>query len=78
MFDESGMRAVLSDLARRGTARETTEGIIQNILEFTGGVYEDDMTIVAVRRAAAAAETTNSDATGTGTAGTDATGAGEA
>jgi serine phosphatase RsbU (regulator of sigma subunit) len=72
MFDESGMRAVISDLAREGTAREITEGIVQNVLEFTDGVYEDDMTIVAVRRlqdVATAADPTAAGASGDGGAG---------
>ncbi|MCP3918162.1 MAG: SpoIIE family protein phosphatase [bacterium] len=51
MFDESGVRAELTERARVGaSAAELTEGVVQNVLEFTGGYREDDMTIVAARR----------------------------
>ncbi len=78
MFDESGMRAVLSDLAREGTAREITEGIIQNILEFTGGIYEDDMTIASVRRTLVGTSAPGTGTPGTGTPGAGTPGAGGA
>jgi sigma-B regulation protein RsbU (phosphoserine phosphatase) len=52
MFDESGIRAVLSDVGSRGlSAKEVTEEIVASVLEFTGGEREDDRTVVAVRRA---------------------------
>jgi len=51
MFDESGVRAELTERARVGaSSAELTEGVVQNVLEFTGGYREDDMTIVAARR----------------------------
>ena len=51
LFDESGVRAMLVELDNQDcSARELTESLVQNVLEFAGGEREDDMTIVAVRR----------------------------
>jgi serine phosphatase RsbU (regulator of sigma subunit) len=51
MFDESGMRAVISDVAASGSsAKEICEAIVGNVLEFAGGAREDDMTVVVARR----------------------------
>lgn len=53
LFDEAGMRAVVSDrAAQAASAEELTRDIIQAVLEFCGGTIEDDMTIVTVRRTA--------------------------
>lgn len=52
LFDESGLRAVISDVAPRASARELAEEIVRNVLDFCGGEREDDMTIVVVRRVA--------------------------
>lgn len=53
LFDESGMRAVISDKAPSGaSAEELTTELIESVLEFSGGLREDDMTIVTVRRLA--------------------------
>ncbi len=49
-FDESGVRAVLAELSLTDpSARELTEALVSSVLEFTGGLREDDMTVVAVR-----------------------------
>jgi sigma-B regulation protein RsbU (phosphoserine phosphatase) len=51
MFGEEGVRAILADAGPRGLgARELTESLVSSVLEFSGGVRDDDMTIVAVRR----------------------------
>jgi len=50
-FDESGVRRILSEVAPRGTStKELTEELVRHVLEFAGGVREDDWTVVAVRR----------------------------
>lgn len=50
-FDESGVRAVMAELGLTDpSARELTEALVSSVLEFTGGLREDDMTVVAVRR----------------------------
>ena len=51
LFGEEGVRAVLADAGPGGMgAKELTEALVTSVLEFTGGVRDDDMTIVAVRR----------------------------
>ncbi|MEZ6013931.1 MAG: GAF domain-containing SpoIIE family protein phosphatase [Planctomycetota bacterium] len=51
LFDDAGVRAVLADAGHRGlSAEETVAAIATAVLEFSNGVREDDMTIVAVRR----------------------------
>ena len=51
LFDEAGVRAVLSEAGHQGSsAKETVEAVASAVLEFAGGVGEDDMTIVAVCR----------------------------
>jgi sigma-B regulation protein RsbU (phosphoserine phosphatase) len=52
LFDESGIRAVISDVAPEASARGLAEEIVRNVLEFCGGEREDDMTVVVVRRVA--------------------------
>ena len=52
LFDEPGVRAVLSDCGFGGrSARETVEAVAAAALEFSGNAREDDITIVAIRRA---------------------------
>lgn len=51
LFDESGVRAVLSDIGHSGgTARELCEKLVRDVLTFCDGMREDDMTVLAVRR----------------------------
>lgn len=51
LFGDAGMRAVIADLAPQGlAAQELTESLVGQVLEFAGGIREDDMTIVTVRR----------------------------
>jgi len=51
LFDEAGMRAVIAEWGpTKASSRELTEQLVSNVLEFTGGFREDDMTLVAVRR----------------------------
>lgn len=53
LFGDAGVRAVLSDAGHRGLSAEATvEAIATAVLEFSNGVREDDLTIVAVRRTA--------------------------
>lgn len=53
LFDELGVRAVIEREAGAGkSAREITEALVEAALSFAGGIAEDDMTIVAVRRVA--------------------------
>ncbi|TDJ76359.1 MAG: GAF domain-containing protein [Planctomycetota bacterium] len=56
LFGDEGMRAVVADVAASGrSAREMTEEIVRCVREFSGGVREDDMTVVVVRRSSAGA-----------------------
>jgi serine phosphatase RsbU (regulator of sigma subunit) len=51
LFDEAGMRAVIAEWGPSGaSSRELTEQLVAQVMEFTGGYREDDMTLVAVRR----------------------------
>jgi serine phosphatase RsbU (regulator of sigma subunit) len=53
LFEEAGMSKILENRASAGcTAKELTEALVKGALEFAGGKREDDMTVVAVRRAA--------------------------
>lgn len=53
LFGDDGIRAVLSDAGHRGLGAEATVAAIATaVLEFSDGVREDDLTIVAVRRTA--------------------------
>jgi serine phosphatase RsbU (regulator of sigma subunit) len=53
LFDEAGVRRILENGAARGqSARELTEALVQSALQFSGGVSEDDMTVVTVRKVA--------------------------
>ncbi|MFN0007630.1 MAG: PP2C family protein-serine/threonine phosphatase [Planctomycetota bacterium] len=53
LFDEAGVRKILENGAASGqTARELTEALVQSALQFSGGVSEDDMTVVTVRKIA--------------------------
>ena len=53
LFEETGVRAVLSDAGARGaSARELAEELVSQVLEFSGGHREDDMTVVVLRRLA--------------------------
>jgi serine phosphatase RsbU (regulator of sigma subunit) len=57
LFEEQGMRNVLEECAKRAcNARELTEALVRSALDFAGGKREDDMTVVAVRRVARAAQ----------------------
>ncbi|MGB0330670.1 MAG: PP2C family protein-serine/threonine phosphatase [Planctomycetota bacterium] len=51
LFDERGVRAVLSDQGFKGaSARETVEAVAAAALEFSGNAREDDITILAIRK----------------------------
>ncbi len=51
LFEESGLRAILSDVGYAGGgAQALCEQLAEAVLDFSGGMREDDMTIVAVRR----------------------------
>jgi len=51
LFDETGVRRILENGAASGqSARELTEALVQSALQFSGGVSEDDMTVVTVRK----------------------------
>lgn len=51
LFDEDGVRAVLSELAAEGkSAEEIGQELVHRVLEFAAGNREDDMTLVVVRR----------------------------
>ena len=51
LFDEEGVRKVLSELAPQGkSAAEIGGELVQRVLEFAEGNREDDMTLVVVRR----------------------------
>ena len=51
MLGDDRLRDAFVKAARAGsTAREITEVIVKTVLEFSGGIREDDMTIVTVRR----------------------------
>ena len=53
LFDEAGVRRILENGAATGqSARELTEALVQSALQFSGGVSEDDMTVVTVRKVA--------------------------
>ncbi|MDP6538806.1 MAG: SpoIIE family protein phosphatase [Planctomycetota bacterium] len=53
LFGEEGLRRVLGGQARAAAgARELTEAIVAEALDFSGGNTEDDMTVVSVRRLA--------------------------
>lgn len=53
LFDEEGMRKALSECADRGyDAGKTVEHVVRTAIEFSGGIREDDMTLVAARRTA--------------------------
>ncbi len=51
LFDESGMRAVVADVAPRAkSAAELGQALVEAVREFSGNVFDDDMTLIAVRR----------------------------
>ena len=51
LFDEHGVRAVLSDQGFKGaSARECVEAVAAAALEFSGNAREDDITILAIRK----------------------------
>ena len=51
LFDEHGVRAVLSDQGFKGaSAREAVEAVAAAALEFSGNAREDDITILAIRK----------------------------
>ena len=51
LFDEHGVRAVLSDQGFKGaSAREAVEAVASAALEFSGNAREDDITILAIRK----------------------------
>ena len=51
LFDEQGVRAVLSDSGfSRASARDTVEGVAKAALEFADNAREDDITILAIRK----------------------------
>lgn len=51
LFDEEGVREVLAEnAALNSSAQELTETLVEKVLEFSGGLREDDMTVVTVRR----------------------------
>lgn len=51
LFGDAGMRAVLADMAGAGkSAEEVAQALVANVLEFSGGVQEDDMTVISIRR----------------------------
>ncbi|MFT7677934.1 MAG: serine phosphatase RsbU (regulator of sigma subunit) [Planctomycetota bacterium] len=53
LYGEKGIRGVLVEIAGSGgSAQELCETLVKRVLAFTGGVREDDMTVVAVRREA--------------------------
>lgn len=55
LFGEAGMRAVIERGVReRNNAQQLTEALVKAALEFSGGLREDDMTVVVVRRVAEA------------------------
>lgn len=54
LLGDDKLRAIFVEAARAGqSAREITEVLVRAVLEFSGGLREDDMTIVAVRRVGA-------------------------
>jgi serine phosphatase RsbU (regulator of sigma subunit) len=53
-YQESGVERVLERLAGDCSARELTERLVEDALAFAAGNREDDITIVAVRKFAAA------------------------
>ncbi|HZO09056.1 MAG TPA: hypothetical protein VFC77_06740, partial [Myxococcota bacterium] len=56
LFDEAGVRRILENGAASGqSARELTEALVQSALQFSGGLSEDDMTVVTVRKIAGSA-----------------------
>jgi len=56
LFDEAGVRRVLEASAASGkSARELTEALVESALQFSGGLSEDDMTVVTVRKVAESA-----------------------
>ena len=51
LFDESGVRAVMAEIGfTNPSARTLTESLVTNVLDFSGGEREDDMTVVTIRR----------------------------
>jgi len=51
LFDEHGVRAVLSDQGfKAASARETVEAVAAAALEFSGNAREDDITVLAIRK----------------------------
>ena len=51
LFDEEGVRKVLSEMAAEGkSAQQIGEELVHRVLEFAAGNREDDMTLVVVRR----------------------------
>jgi len=51
-FGESGVRAILAELGwGNPSAEDLTEQVVAGVLDFSGGEREDDMTLVALRRA---------------------------
>jgi len=51
MFGEEGLRRVVAEQASAGrTAKEITLAVVESVLELTGGVREDDITLVVARR----------------------------
>ena len=51
LFDEEGVRKVLSEMAAEGkSAEQIGEELVNQVLEFAAGNREDDMTLVVVRR----------------------------
>ncbi|MED6335716.1 MAG: GAF domain-containing SpoIIE family protein phosphatase [Planctomycetota bacterium] len=51
LFGEEGLRRVLKEQAgQSASARELTEAVVAQALDFASGNTEDDMTVVAVRR----------------------------
>lgn len=56
LFDEAGVRRILENGAASGqSARELTEALVESALQFSGGLSEDDMTVVTVRKIAESA-----------------------
>lgn len=50
LYGDKGIRGVLAEVAGSGgSAQEMCEILVKRVLAFTGGVREDDMTVVAVR-----------------------------
>jgi serine phosphatase RsbU (regulator of sigma subunit) len=51
MFGEEGVRLVLEECGRRGdSAKDTALRLVESAMELTGGLREDDVTVVVVRR----------------------------